>query len=335
VFENWPPGVKLVGTLTLPRKDRPVPAVLLCAGSGSEDRNLAFFPVLADDLTRRGIATLRYDKRGIWKSTGDFHAATTADLAADARAGIAYLESRPEIDPERVGLIGHSEGAMIAQMLASEAPAVAFVVLMAGPGVPLDELLVSQRCLEAKLEGAGEDKISFLRDWYRRFYATALEEKNDAAAGATIRKAYAGLTEGEREMLGWSPEWLDRKIGDVLAPWSRQLLAFDPRPLLVKVKCPVLALNGTKDMQVSAAENLGGIAAGLTAAGNTQFTVRELPGLNHVFQTAKSGAESEYSKIEESIAPMALETIGAWLLQTTGGSVRPSPHAAEPHGGGR
>jgi pimeloyl-ACP methyl ester carboxylesterase len=323
VFENRPAGVRLAGTLTLPRNARRVPAVLLCAGSGSEDRDLAFFPVLADDLTCRGIATLRYDKRGIWKSSGSFHEATTADFASDARAGLAYLRSRPEIDPARVGLIGHSEGAMIGELLAAEAPEVAFVVLLAGPGVPLHELLVTQRCLEAKLDGAGEDKVAFLRDWYRRFYAVALEGKDDAAAREAIRKAYAGLSEGQREMLGWTPEWLDRKTGDVLSPWSRQLLAFDPGPLLVKVKCPVLALNGTKDMQVSAAENLKGIREGLAAAGNRRFTVRELPGLNHVFQTAETGAEREYATIEELIAPIALEAIGSWLRGTTGGSAGP------------
>jgi pimeloyl-ACP methyl ester carboxylesterase len=323
LFENRPAGVKLAGTLTLPRNARRAPAVLLCAGSGSEDRDLAFFPVLADDLTRRGIATLRYDKRGIWKSGGNFHEATTADFASDARAGLAYLRSRPEIDPARVGLIGHSEGAMVGELLAAEEPEVAFVVLLAGPGVPLHELLVTQRCLEAKLDGAGEDKIAFLRDWYRSLYTVALEVRDDATAREAIRKAYAGLSEGQREMLGWTPEWLDRKIGDVLSPWSRQLLAFDPGPLLVKVKCPVLALNGTKDMQVSTAENLKGIQEGLAAAGNRRFTVRELPGLNHVFQTAETGAEREYATIEELIAPIALEAIGSWLRDTTGGSASP------------
>jgi dienelactone hydrolase len=181
VCENKEAGVKLAGTLTLPRAKGPFPAVRIIGGSGSLNRDDECFGhrtflVLADYLTRRGLAVLRLDKRGVFKSGGQYENATTKDFASDALASMEYLKSRKEIDPERIGLIGHSEGAMIAPMLAAESPDIAFIVMIAGPGVPLDEAMIIQNCLYAKADGADKNKIAFLRDWYKRFYAVAIDE---------------------------------------------------------------------------------------------------------------------------------------------------------------
>jgi len=323
VCENKEAGVKLAGTLTLPRGKGPFPAVRIIGGSGSLNRDDECFGhrgflVLADYLTRRGLAVLRLDKRGVWKSGGQYENATTGDFASDAMASVEYLKSCKEIDFKRIGLIGHSEGAMIAPMLAAKSPDVAFIVMIAGPGVPLDEAMTIQNCLYAKADGAGEDKVAFLRDWYKRFYAVAIDEKDDTAAAEKIRKIYAGLAEPQKQLLGWSEEKLNKEITEVLSPWHRYLLAFDPEVFLTKVKCPVLAIIGQKDLQVSSAENLAGIAEALKAGGNRNFVIKELPGLNHLLQTAETGAESEYAQIEETIAPLAMETIADWIKQQSG-----------------
>ena len=315
-YENKEAGVKLAGTLTLPRTKGPFPAVRLIGGSGSLNRDddcfgHRTFLVLADYLTRRGLAVLRVDKRGVWKSGGEYATATTQDFASDALASVAYLKSRKEIDPTRMGLIGHSEGGMIAPLLAAQSSDIAFIVMVAGPGVPLDEALVTQNCLYAEVGGAGKDKIAVLRDWYERFYTIAIDEKDDGVAEKRIREMYAGLTEPQKQMLGWSEAKLNDEIKTVLSPWWRYLLAFDPEECLTKVKCPVLALNGQKDLQVDPGENLRGIAEALSAGGNRHYTVRELPGLNHMLQTA----ESEYAQIEETIAPVALEAMTGWILK--------------------
>jgi pimeloyl-ACP methyl ester carboxylesterase len=326
VCENKEAGVKLAGTLTLPHTKGPFPAVRIIGGSGSLNRDDECFGhrtflVLADYLTRRGLAVLRLDKRGVWKSGGRYENATTEDFASDALASVEYLKSRNQVDPKRIGLIGHSEGAMIAPMLAAKSPDIAFIVMIAGPGVPLDETMTIQNCLYAEAGGADRNKVEFLRDWYKRFYAVAINEKEDTAAAEKIRKMYADLNESQKQMLGWSEEKLDREIGEVLSPWHRYLLAFDPKVFLTKVKCPVLAVIGQKDLQVSSAENLAGIDEALKAGGNRKYIVKELPGLNHLLQTAETGAESEYAQIEETIAPLALKTIGDWIIKQTSGAV--------------
>ena len=328
ICENKEAGVKLAGTLTLPRTKGPFPAVRLIGGSGALNRDDECFGhrtflVLADHLTRQGMAVLRLDKRGVWKSGGRYENATTEDFASDALASLAYLKSRSEIDAGRIGLIGHSEGAMIAPMLAARSPDIAFIVMIAGPGVPLDEAMVTQKCLYAEADGAAGDKVAFLRDWYKRFYAVAIGEEDDTAAAEKIRKMYAGLTEQQRQLLGWSEAKLNSEIEEVLSPWQRYLLAFDPEKFLTKVKCPVLAVIGRKDLQVAPAENLSGIAEALKAGGNRNYVVKELAGLNHLLQTAETGAESEYAQIEETIAPIALKTIGDWIIEQLG---EPAPN---------
>jgi len=306
------PGVRLAGTLTLPEGPGPFPAVVLIAGSGPHERDEEVFGhklflVLGDHLTRNGIAVLRYDKRGLGGSTGDYKTATSADFAADAEASAAYLRGRPEIDRRRVGLIGHSEGGAIAPMVAAKVTAVAFVVLMAGPGIRGDELLLKQQALVGRAMGVPEDKLAEGRAINRELYA-AVEGATGSVDAAV--KARAVLTAA-----GLPPQAVEAAVQQSSSNWIRSFLAYDPAPTLAKVKCPVLALNGSKDLQAPPAEDLAAIKNAL--AGNPDVQTVELHGLNHLFQTATTGAPSEYAQIEETMSPRALDLITGWIRART------------------
>lgn len=318
VFANAKAGVKLAGTLTMPKSGSPFPAVVLITGSGPQNRDEELlghkpFLVLADYLTRRGIAVLRFDDRGVGKSTGDFSKATSADFATDALAAVEYLKTRKEINLKQIGLIGHSEGGLIAPMVAVQSPDVAFIVLMAGPGVPGDEILYLQEALISKVMGRNEEEIAKNREVQKRMYAVVKEEKDQVAAEQKLREI---LKDASAKMSA-SEDAINAQIEQSLSPWFRYFLNYDPRPTLQKVKCPVLAINGEKDLQVPPQQNLPEIEKALKAGGNSDYSIVKLPSLNHLFQTSKTGAPSEYAQIEETIAPVALETMGNWILQHT------------------
>jgi pimeloyl-ACP methyl ester carboxylesterase len=243
------------------------------------------FLVLADHLTRKGLAVLRFDDRGTAKSTGDFTKATSEDFATDVEAGIAYLKSRADIAAKKIGLVGHSEGGMIAPMVAARSTDVAFLVLIAAPGEPIPDLLRTQLRLIMKAQGATDEAI-----------AQAAAQQNKA-----IESALAGNT----------PD---------ASRWMQYFLKYDPRPVLEKVKVPVLAINGGKDLQVPASTNLAGVRAALAKGGNTRVKAVELPGLNHLLQKAETGGIAEYGSIEETMNPAALDLIAEWLVAT--GEVR-------------
>jgi len=289
----------LAATLTIPQGKGPFPAVLLITGSGPQDRDESLmghkpFLVLSDYLTRHGIAVLRADDRGTAHSTGDFATATTADFATDAEAGLALLKTRPEVDPHRIGLIGHSEGGIIAPMiaagmvpgdqLASRSKDVAFIVLLAGPGTPGIDIIASQTMLLDEVSGMPKEAAEKAAAQERTLLQLAITEKDPATQQLT-------------------------------SPWFRYFLAYDPAPALRQVKCPVLALDGSKDLQVPPEQNLAAIRAALTAGGNTHIQITEFPNLNHLFQTATTGLPSEYATIEETFAPIALTTIADWILK--------------------
>ncbi|MDZ7364061.1 MAG: alpha/beta fold hydrolase [candidate division KSB1 bacterium] len=327
VYDNRQAGIKLVGTLTLPQSGEPFPAVILITGSGPQNRDEALlghrpFLILADALTRRGVAVLRFDDRGVGKSTGEFAKATSADFATDVIAGIEYLKTRREINPKQIGLIGHSEGGLIAPMVAAQTSDVAFIVMMAGPGITGAEILDLQGALIAKANGASEAVIAKNRDLQKKMFAVVKAEKDDAVAEKKLRpiwtEALQALTDEEKKALDFSganPDSLFQiQIKQLLSPWFRHFLFYDPQPTLKKVKCPVLAINGEKDLQVPPKENLSAIEKALKAGGNKNFTVTELPGLNHLFQTATTGSPAEYAKIEETISPAALQMMGDWIL---------------------
>lgn len=324
VYENKKAGVKLAGTLTLPRTDGPFPAVLLITGSGPQDRDETVFGhrpflVLADYLTRRGIAVLRVDDRGIGKSTGIFAKVTSEDFAGDALAGVEYLKSLKEINPKQIGLLGHSEGGIIAPMVATKTPDVSFIVMMAGTGLTGEQILYLQSALIQKASGTSDEAIARDRKLREQMFAVVKEEQDSAAIDKKLRivltDALAKMSEKEKQEMGYSPEMVDMSIKQLLSPWLRFFLTYDPKPTLRKVKCPVLAINGEKDLQVPPRENLRAIEEALKAGGNKDYTVKELPGLNHLFQTSATGSPTEYSKIEETISPTALTIIGDWIVE--------------------
>jgi pimeloyl-ACP methyl ester carboxylesterase len=313
-FENAGAHVTLAATLTLPPGAGPFPAVLLITGSGPQDRDESLaghrpFLVLADYLTRHGIAVLRADDRGFGKSTGTFATATTADFATDAEAGVAYLRTRREVDARKIGLIGHSEGGMIAPMVAARDHAIAFIVMMAGTGVSGDDVLVAQNILVAEAMGATHDQAEAQGAQIRALTDIMKTEPDSAARDKAMREMLAG-----RKV---PPALADAQIKAINTPWFRYMLAYDPAIALKQVTCPVLALNGELDLQVPPTQNLPAIRAALDAGGNKHVQIEPLSGLNHLFQTAKTGSPAEYAQIEETISPVALDAITRWISKVT------------------
>ena len=324
-YENKAGGVKLAGALTLPRVKGPFPAVILITGSGAQDRNEALlghkpFLVLADHLTRKGIAVLRVDDRGVGGSTGSITTSTSEDFAGDVLTGIEFLKTRKEINAKQIGLIGHSEGGLIAPMVAARSSEVAFIVLMAGPGLRGEEILYLQGALIAKANGATDEAITRSRATQEAIFTIVKEEKDNAAAEKRIRenlpKLMEGMTEEQKKTSG-SGAAVEAQLKMVLTPWFRYFLAYDPKAALMKVRCPVLALNGEKDLQVPPDEDLKAIDQTLSAARNPDYKVVKLPGLNHLFQTSKTGSPLEYAEIQETISPAALDTMSNWILKHT------------------
>ena len=314
---NTTAGITLAGTLTLPRTKGPFAAVVLLTGSGPQDRDETVlshrpFLVLSDYLTRQGFAVLRTDDRGVGESTGVFDGATILDFKTDALACVNYLRHRPEIKPGAVGVLGHSEGASVAILAAAESKDVAFVVSLAGVGIKGYDNMVLQDYLSVKQGGASEAEAAWVRDWVKRFYKVPLEVKDDAAAEAQLRAMYAAIRPEEKAAASrMGGITLDPKFA--VTPGMRFGLAFDPVPFLSKVKCPVLALNGNKDVQVPALENLRGLETGLQTAGNQRVITKNLPNLNHLFQTVVPGGPTAYGEIEETMSPIALSAISDWL----------------------
>jgi pimeloyl-ACP methyl ester carboxylesterase len=315
-FTNPKAQVSLAGTLTLPPGRGPFPSAILMAGSGPQDRDETVaghrpFLVLADHLTRKGIAVLRYDKRGVGKSTGNFEQGTTEDFVGDAAAALAYLKSRKEIDARKIGLIGHNEGGLIAPMLASRATDIAWVVLLAAPGLKGQEVMLLQSELILKAAGFDDDRIAKARDFNQQSYALARKEQDPEALEAKL----TDLVDSTGMSTTLPPATLKPQARMMTSPWFRFFLDYDPVPALKKTQCPVLALNGDKDLQIAPKENLAQIQKALQEGGNKDFQTKELPGLNHLFQHAPTGSPTEYGGIEETFAPEALNTISDWILK--------------------
>ena len=321
-FENATARIKLAGTLTLPKGKGPFPALVLVTGSGPQDRNEEIlghkpFLILADFLTRQGLAVLRYDDRGFGKSGGKFDDATSQDFATDAAAAVAFLKTRKEIDAKRIGVAGHSEGGTVAPIVAADHPSdVAFIVLLAGPGVRGDVILNRQRVDILKAEGMKDEEIRETSEFYTLVTAMTQEklprEELKAKMIAAMTKYRDALSEERKKELEAKtfPEIADKFVD----PWMIYFLNYDPKPTLARVKCPVLAITGEFDLQVNAKENLGGIARGLKAGNNSNVTTKELPGLNHLFQPTKTGAISEYSRIETTFDSDAMKLVAEWIL---------------------
>jgi pimeloyl-ACP methyl ester carboxylesterase len=325
-FENRLDKVTLAGTLTIPESPGPFPAVLLLSGSGGNDRDQLIwghrvFLVLADHLTRQGIAVLRYDDRGVGRSTGNYDKGTFDDFKKDALAGVEYLKTRQEIDVKKIGFIGHSEGAVVGPLAASESSDVAFMVLMAAPALTDDfEGLIKQWTDGYRSKGASQKAIAFKASVLRNIFYTIRHEDDLEVARSKIQNflqkakpELAKFSASERQKI--ELESVDTyNFHWMLSPGFSSVLRYNAKETLMKMKCPVLALNGAKDRQVPK-ENLKGVEAALKAGGNLQYTIKEFTGLNHLFQTAKTGSPSEYARIEETISPIVLNMISDWILK--------------------
>lgn len=324
--QNKNADVTLAGTFTYPENGNVFPAVVLITGSGPQDRDEALlghkpFLVLSDYLTRHGIAVLRCDDRGIGKSTGNFRSATTKDFATDALACVEYLKTRKEVDKKHIGLIGHSEGGIIAPMVANKTKDVAFIVMMAGTGLTGEKVLEIQSKLIAKADGEPDEEINKMMQLNTKLYKIAGTEKDSSKAAEKIHKVldefYSTMPDSEKKLPENSKERMYAQTKSLLSPWFRFFLTYDPKESLSKLKIPVLVLDGEHDLQVSPKENLAAIESALKKAGNKNYKIVEFPKLNHLFQTSETGSPNEYSKIEETIAPIALSTISDWILIVT------------------
>ena len=325
-FENEAAKIKLAGTLTFPKSGGPFPVAILVSGSGPQDRNESLmghrpFLVLADHLTRNGIAVLRYDDRGVGKSEGRFSKALVKDFTSDALAAVRYLKGRPEFRGRPIGIVGHSEGGLVAPEAAVQSSDVDFIVLLAGVGVPLQELLERQSADMIRVMGADEETIAKQAAIQQTLFEklrTDSDSKNlRPEILATIKTSIDELTPEQMKALGLSESQLEGQADMLLSPWFRDLMQIDPRPTLAQVNCPVLAINGEKDVQVAFRENLSAIEKALKEGGNSDVTTQSFPDLNHLFQTCETGAITEYALIEQTFHPSALEVVSEWIKEKT------------------
>jgi len=298
--------------------------VVLITGSGPQNRDEELmghkpFLILSDYLTRNGIAVLRYDDRGMFSSKGNFAKSTTFDFATDVESAVNYLKTRKEIDPKHIGLIGHSEGGIIAPMVAVKSKDVRFIILMAGTGVQGSELLIRQQEAIGKASGIKDEDLKKTAEINKEAYkiicnttdTTKLKSELTAFLKLKAKEVPASqMPKGMNE-----DELVKMEMIQLNSPWMLNFIRYNPEPMLEKVKCDVLAINGDKDLQVDSKINLPAIENALKKGGNKKFTIKELPGLNHLFQECTTGLPKEYAEIEQTISPTALETMANWIKE--------------------
>lgn len=311
-FRNTEAGVTLRGTLTRPDTEGPVPGVVLVAGSGPSDRDATImghkpFLVLSDALTRRGLAVLRFDERGVGASGGQQEGATSADLAGDVTAAVQALAQERKVDGHNVGIIGHGEGGLIAPMVATMTDQVSFLVLLAAPGLPGRTILADQLDRRIRQQGATGRTRALQRGTQKRIFDVLQQDADSATIANRLRK----IMIQSRGISG--EETIRQEIERLMDPWLRYFIAYDPRPVLQRLEVPVLALAGAKDQQVDPDAHQSAIAQALDADENPQVTVRTLEGLNHLFQTADTGAPEEYGRIKQTFSPKAIDVIVDWI----------------------
>ena len=321
-FRNKKANITLAGTLTLPKKNGIFPAVILISGSGAQNRDEELlghkpFLIISDYLTRKGIAVLRFDDRGTAKSEGNFKTATSKDFATDAEAAFNYLLSRTEIDNKNIGLIGHSEGGLIAPMIAAENKNIAFIVLLAGPGLTGEKILLMQSQLIGKANGATDKELKISNKLNKKIYTLQKNEKDTSLLKQKITSLLSDEFKKQEATSKLSEEQIkaliNRQIKILTSPWFNYFLSYDPVPTLEKVNCPVLALFGSKDLQVPPEADKKVIEKALKKGGNTDFKTLIIPDLNHLFQECKTGSPSEYAKIDQTFSPIALKEISDWI----------------------
>ena len=305
-FVNPKEGNTLAGTLTIPEGEGPFPAMVLVSGSGQQNRdeelmNHRPFWVIADYLSRRGIAVLRYDDRGVGGSTGEVKNASSMDFSYDAEAAFDYLRSRKEINASKVGILGHSEGGVINFMVAERRPEVAFLVSLAGPAVKGIDVLKEQQKAILRAQGMTDEMIQFSTNANAQMFDIIEASSDRVEADSLLRQLMKGW--------GYNEELTEQTLDQLTSPWMYYFLRYDPTDAIVKTYCPALLLNGSKDLQVIASQNLPAYQKIIADYGKTNLTLHELPDLNHLFQHCETGAPNEYATIEETISPEVLEMI--------------------------
>jgi alpha/beta superfamily hydrolase len=321
VFKNIEAKVSLAGTLTLPNKNEKFPVVILISGSGPQDRDESFmghkpFLVLADHLTKQGIGVLRFDDRGHGESTGDFGNATTEDFSKDVLSAITYLKTRNDVDIKNIGLIGHSEGGIIAPLVANNSKDVAFMVLLASTGISGTELSVMQS--KTLRQFPVKDEIAYEKNT-RKAIAIVTSNKSDLEIKNELTTHYNAFIKPILTSLNVPEEkinlFIESQLKTSLKPWSRYFLQYNPADEIEKLQMPVLSLNGSKDTQVNAKINQEGIRKALIKGGNKDYEIIELENLNHFFQECETGNMDEYRKIEQTFSPTALKEISNWIFK--------------------
>lgn len=322
IVENANDGAKLAGTLTYPKGEGKFPVAVLITGSGPQDRDETIFEhkpfwVIADHLTKNGIAVLRLDDRGVGESTGVRDDLTSLIFAEDISFALDFLAEQPEIDGHRMGLIGHSEGGIIAAIVGSQREDLGFIVSLAGTGVSGLEVLVRQGVDLLEIEdGLTEEQKQDLRDKLRANYQPNMTEEEEKRVvfdllEYQLKLSKQKLSKEEKE------EIVNGAIAVKKTPWMQTFISLDPAEYWRKVKAPVYALNGDLDLQVAAEVNLPTIESALKEGGNEEVKTQRFISLNHLFQTAKKGTISEYAQIEETVAPEVLESMSSWILNQT------------------
>lgn len=314
VFPNKAAGLNLAGTLSIPEGKGKFPVAIMISGSGPQDRDGFVFGhkpylVLADELTKSGIAVFRYDERGVGLSEGDFEAATLDDFISDVEAAITYLKSHKNIEGKKIGLIGHSIGGIIAPRVAAENKDIDFLVLMAAPGVDGVTLMLSQKAAMEKLMGLDAMQIAQGQTLVKGAYDIIADSNADRANLKIEVQDY--FTQNYGAMI--PPAQIQQITDQITSNEFIGLLQTKPESYLSEVTCPVLAINGSKDFQVPAKANLGAIEAALAVGGNKNVMVVEFEGLNHLFQTCNTGNSSEYAEIEETMSPDVLGAVSGWI----------------------
>ena len=327
VYFNKDKTIRYGATITIPEGNGPFPAVILITGSGQQNRDEQIgphkpFAVIADHLTRKGFVVLRVDDRGMGKSTGELMRATSLDFCGDVGVGIDYLKTRKETDTKRIALIGHSEGGMIAQMLAAQRTDVAAIVLLAGPGTTGKQVLLEQNRAFYSAAGIQEDYVARYMELYSALVDNANQANKDSIKMMVTRQVEDWIQKTPEDIVKTTTRITDEKTkaafigqfsGLLSLPWVRYFLNYDPKEYLEKISCPVFALNGSKDIQVISKSNLPAIEAALKKSRSKDYKIKEYDGLNHLFQQCKTCTTTEYASLDETISVEVLADVAAWL----------------------
>jgi pimeloyl-ACP methyl ester carboxylesterase len=320
-FNNTEASISLSGTFTRPIQKGKYPVVILISGSGRHDRDASMmthrpFLVLSDYLTRKGIAVLRYDDRGFGESTGDFSEATTADFAKDVLSAVRYLKSRKDIDVNHIGLIGHSEGGIIAPMAANQTSDISFIVALAATGISGSEVAVMQS--KSLRPFPVPDEVAFEEN-VKKSITIATSNQELAAKRKELSAHNKTYLTPILKPLGATDEniskFIDNETETVLKPWNIYFFNYNPADEFEKLSIPVLSLNGNMDTQVDAITNQNAIRNALIKGGNKNYKIVKLENMNHLFQECKTGSMQEYKEIEQTISPIALKEVSNWILE--------------------